>query len=133
MKNVSLIFWIGVALFAASIGVWMLSDSELLGWILFAAAFPLVFDEGAWRNSVELVRFIRARDDVGLDVPYDLKHAAFRLSFLYLWIFGLLAAREMNVLPDNGWTYVILIGPMVIWIALAVGLAWRTVPARTAK
>jgi hypothetical protein len=36
---------------------------------------------------------------------------------LYVFLFGILAAREEQVLPDNGWTVVIILGPVMLYVA----------------
>ena len=113
---------------AASIAAWWCLGDDLLGWVLFAGAFPLIFEARAWQQAALFASLRYAVDESTFySRAYELKDALPRLALLYCWLFGILVAREMKSLPDDGWIVVILAGPVVIWTALTMHSYYRRV------
>ncbi|MBX9731031.1 MAG: hypothetical protein K2X59_06870 [Sphingomonas sp.] len=109
---------IGAALLAASMLMFCLLNAELLAWILMTASFPLIMEAVAWGQAEQ---FAGMRYDLypdSLRGAYKVSSAVPRLIFLYLWLFAILTARELQLLPDNGWVAVIILAPFALWLAL---------------
>jgi hypothetical protein len=119
----SRLFWAGVALLVASWAVWQFSDAHLLSWVLFCGSFPLILEPRAWQDYARIFSRRYIVDEVEqkaiLELAFDFKSAIARFVLLYLWLFGILMALQMKVFPGDGWTVVIIVGPALIWVALA--------------
>ena len=110
---------IAAACLAVSFLLFRFTNLELLAWMLMAAAIPPIMEAAAWQQA-ELLTATRYNLDPGsLRGAYKVSNAVPRLAFLYMWLFGVLAARELQSLPDDGWTIVIILAPFVVWAALA--------------
>ena len=123
---------VGGALLAISFLVFRFTSAELLAWVLMAAALPLVFEAAAWRQAESIAGW---RYDVALDTirgAYSFRSAIPRVALLYTWLFSILAARDLKVLPDNGWLVSILFGPLILWVALAARSHHRSLRDRMA-
>lgn len=123
-------FWWGCGLLVASLAVWKLADANLLAWILLAGSFPLFFEAHAWQGATwtASMYYEVAEEEIWCGA-YNFRGAVFRFVVLYVWLLGILFAREEHVLPDNGWMWVILGAPVVLWVALALYAYWRDVSA----
>jgi hypothetical protein len=109
---------IGATFLAASILVFRFSNADLLAWVLMALSFPPIMEAAAWGQAQQLagMRYDLYPDD--LRDAYKASSAAPRLVFLYIWFFGMLIARELQALPDNGWVAVVIFAPFIVWLAL---------------
>jgi hypothetical protein len=123
---------VGGTLLAISLIVFRFTSAELLAWVLMAASLPLVFEAAAWgqAESISGWRYNVAHDT--FRDAYSFRSAIPRMTLLYTWLFSILAARELEVLPDNGWLVSILFGPLILWVALAARSHHRSIRNRMA-
>jgi hypothetical protein len=107
----------GVAFLAASIA-FRFSNAELLAWIAMIASFPLLLEAAAWGQAEQFAGMLYDLYPDNICGAYKISSAVPRLIFLYIWLFAILIARELQLLPDNGWIAVIILVPFVVWLAL---------------
>lgn len=108
----------GAAFLAASILVFRFSSADLLAWVLMTLSFPLIMEAAAWGQAQQLAGMRYDLYPDALSGAYKARSAVLRLVFLYIWFFGMLIARELQALPDNGWIAVIIFAPLIVWLAL---------------
>lgn len=109
---------VGGALLAISFLLFRFTSAELLAWFLAAASLPLFFEAAAWEQAESIAGW-RYDAKVGtFRGAYSFRSAIPRLALLYTWLFSILVARELKVLPDNGWGVLISFGPLTRWGAL---------------
>jgi hypothetical protein len=123
----------GAVCLAVSVLLFRFTNAELLAWVLLTLALPPVIDGAGW-NQAELLAGWRCNlDPDSLRGAYKVRNAVPRLALLYVWLFGILAARELNLLPDDGWTVVIIFTPLVVWAALAYRSHSKIISGRLAE
>lgn len=110
---------IGATCLAASVLLFRFTNAELLAWVLMTLAFPAIMEVAGWNQAELLTGWRYNLDRDSLRGAYKVSNAVPRLALLYVWLFGILAARERQSLPDDGWTVVIIFAPLVVWAALA--------------
>jgi hypothetical protein len=109
----------GVACLAVSVLVFRFTNAELLAWVLMTLALPPIFEVAGWDQAEVLTGLRYNLDPDSLRGAYKIGKAVPRMVFLYVWLFGALAARELHWLPDNGWIALIIFAPLIVWAAFA--------------
>lgn len=109
---------IGAAFLVASVILFRFSNAELFAWILMTASFPLIMEAAAWGQAEQFAGMRYNLYPNNLNGAYKVRSAIPRFIFLYIWLFGILIARKLQVLPDDGWIAVIILGPFAVWLIL---------------
>ena len=96
-------------------------------------ALPLIMEAAAWQQAESIAgwRYDLAPDALG--GVYKVSEAVPRLAFLYIWLFSVLAARELGALPDNGWTFAVIFAPLAVWVALVYHSHSQAISSRLAR
>ena len=96
-------------------------------------AFPLVMEAAAWQQAEALAGWRYDLDPDSLRGVYKVSKAIPRLAFLYVWLFSVLGARELQALPDNEWIVAIILAPFAAWVALAYRSHSHAISSRLAR
>ncbi|MEO7277756.1 MAG: hypothetical protein ABIW33_07025 [Sphingomicrobium sp.] len=117
----SCLMWAGFALVAVSLPVWQTGEADLLAQVLIGGSLPLIYEATAWQDAANMasLRYEVDSEEIWRNA-YDLRGAIPRFAILYVLIFGILVAREAKVLPDNGWTWAMIVGLILVWGAMTV-------------
>lgn len=119
---------LGVALFIISMLNFFVAGGSLAFWIFLLAACPLLIEGEAWRDASIITSIAYDIDkNTIFEEAYNPNTAMPRYVVLYVWLFAILVAREINVLPIHSfwWTIFILIAPAFLYVAHAV-ISYRT-------
>lgn len=97
------------------------------------ASFPLIMEAAAWGQAEQFAGMRYNLYPDSLRGAYKVSSAVPRLIFLYIWLFAILIARELQLLPDNSRIAVIIFAPFVVWLALTYRSYSKTIIAYMAE
>ncbi|MCP3734694.1 hypothetical protein M9979_07405 [Sphingomonas sp. RP10(2022)] len=129
-RSPTILLLIGGVALALGAAMWFLNGENILAWALLIIAVPPIFEGAASRQAAQIGGMVYGR------YTDEVERLAYRplgalLRCCYLLCFAAMAVilgrAGYNISPDNIWTVVIIIGPIVLYIAWAGTSYWKSI------
>jgi len=118
------------AVFGLSLLCWFVIGEGPLTWALMICAVPPAFENEVVRRSAQIGAMVYSRDEDEItSLTYDFTGAVLRCVFMtvVLLLDYLLGRGGYNILPDNGWTILLIVGPVIAYVVWGGCSYWRRI------